>query len=101
MQVVQIFLPLRDNGGRPFAGRCFDEIGRILTERFGGVTVYARSPAHGLWQEGGQKVADDIVVFEVMADTLDSPWWRDYRRRLENQFRQREIVIRAMAAVRL
>jgi hypothetical protein len=38
-------------------------------------------------------VHDDIVVFEVMTEKLDCPWWRSYRRQLEREFRQDAIVV--------
>jgi hypothetical protein len=38
---------------------------------------------------------DDIVVVEVMVDALDRTWSKDYRRELEQLFRQDEIVLRA------
>ncbi|MEA2959522.1 MAG: hypothetical protein QOJ58_5462 [Alphaproteobacteria bacterium] len=44
---------------------------------------------------GGKTVHDDIVVFEVMTETLDVAWWRNYRRQLEREFRQDDIVVRA------
>jgi hypothetical protein len=30
---------------------------------------------------------DDIVIYEVMADSLDRPWWANYRQGLERRFR--------------
>jgi hypothetical protein len=38
---------------------------------------------------------DDIVVVEVMAQSLDRAFWANYRRELEGLFHQDEIVIRA------
>ena len=67
-----------------------------LTEAFGGVTAYQRAPATGLWEDGDEAVQrDDLVLFEVMVESLDRGWWRDYRRELERLFRQDEIVVRA------
>ena len=44
---------------------------------------------------------DDIVIFEVMADQLERPWWRQYRTELEQRFSQTELVIRASPIERL
>ena len=38
---------------------------------------------------------DDIVVVEVMVQSLDRAFWADYRRELERLFHQDEIIIRA------
>jgi len=38
---------------------------------------------------------DLIIIYEVMTGTLDRPWWSTYRKQLEKDFRQRELVIRA------
>ena len=40
-------------------------------------------------------VHDEIVVFEVMTEKLDVSWWASYRRHLEREFRQDQIMIRA------
>ena len=40
-------------------------------------------------------------MFEVMMDELDRAWWQGYRERLEQRFRQDEVVIRMIAAERL
>lgn len=96
MHIIEILLPLQDNAGRPFPGDEFARVREELIEHFGGLTAFTRSPAEGLWDEGdGKRSRDQIVVFEVMADWLDRSWWRDYRSKLEERFRQDEIVVRA------
>ena len=72
MHLVEILLPLRDNSGRPFAAEKYAEVRQILTERFGGLTAFPRSPAQGTTTGGGETVHDEIVVFEVMTETLDA-----------------------------
>jgi hypothetical protein len=72
-----------------------------LTERFGGLTVFTRSPAQGTTTDDGKTVHDDIVVFEVMTENLDASWWRSYRCQLEQEFRQDAIVVRASAVTLL
>jgi hypothetical protein len=96
MQLVQILLPLYDNQGRAFLNSLFSQVRDELIEHFGGVTAYTRSPASGVWQqEDGSTVRDEIVIFEVMADTLDESWWRYYRETLERRFQQEAIVVRS------
>ncbi|MEA2933525.1 MAG: hypothetical protein QOD74_171 [Variibacter sp.] len=101
MHLIEILLPLTDNAGTPFGPELFAQIRRELTERFGGLTAFSRAPAQGLWKDERETKHDDIVVFEVMADTLDTEWWRDYRQSLERRFRQDAIVARAVAVTRL
>lgn len=101
MKLVQIFLPLTDRTNWKIGDRQFQEVRAELTEKFGGLTIYSRSPAEGLYQSGGEVSRDEIVVFEVMTDELDRPWWADFRKRLEARFRQEEILIRAVEAVKL
>jgi hypothetical protein len=102
MHLVQILLPLYDNGGSAFGREPFDRVRGELTDRFGGVTAYLRSPASGAWKEDGGRVErDEVVILEVMDDGLDRAWWGRYRADLESRFRQDEVMIRAMAAERL
>lgn len=95
MHLVQILLPLFDNSGRSLPREEYERVRTELTERFGGLTVYTRAPAEGLWKSENGESRDDIVIFEVMAETLDASWWHDYRHDLERRFRQEKIVIRA------
>jgi hypothetical protein len=73
----------------------FVTVRELLTERFGGITTYSRAPAKGFWKDKGKVRRDDIVVFEVMTQKLDTRWWRRYRKTLEARFRQQQVLIRA------
>ena len=98
MQLVQILLPLRDGKGRGFPVSLFDAVADAMTERFGGVTAYTRTPAEGRWKPGSDAAhEEDVVVIEVMVAELDPVWWRTYRRGLEKTFKQKKVVIRAQA----
>jgi hypothetical protein len=101
MYLVQLLLPLYDNAGRPFPAAAYTQLRSELTERFGGLTAYSRAPAEGVWDDGGQRRRDDIVVYEVMVDAVDRAWWRSLREGLERMFAQEELVIRAQPAERL
>jgi hypothetical protein len=94
--LVQILLPVYDNDGQPQGEEAFGVTRTELTQRFGGLTAHLRAPARGLWkkEEGGIQ-RDDIVIFEVMSESLDADWWRQYRKTLEARFRQDVIVVRA------
>ncbi len=96
MHLVQILLPVYDNQQNPQPHDEFRRVRGELTERFGGLTVYTRAPAEGMWKlNDNHTTRDDIVIFEVMASQLDTAWWREYRHDLEARFRQDVIVIRA------
>jgi hypothetical protein len=100
--IVEIFLPLHDNAGAPFASDLFAAVRSELAHRFGGVTAFMRSPAVGIWRDDeGVARRDEIVVFEVMIDAIDERWWSGYRAQLERTFRQEDVLIRASAATRL
>jgi hypothetical protein len=95
--LIQIFLPLYGAEGRRIATRTFERTAAQLVRDFGGLTAYKRSPAQGLWRKGGRTERDDIVVYEVMADRLARRGWQSRRRALEREYRQKSIVIRALA----
>lgn len=103
MFLVQMLLPLYDNAGRRVPHERFYQIRDELTERFGGVTAFLRSPAQGTWKEDnkGAVERDEVVMCEVMVDVLDRPWWADYRRTVETRFGQRELMVRALQVERL
>jgi hypothetical protein len=102
MYLVQLLLPLYDNSGHRFPNALLREVADDLTDRYGGVTAYLRSPAEGSWREGSGAVdKDEVVMFEVMVDHLDRDWWSRYRAALETRFAQDELVVRATAMERL
>ncbi|WAJ29466.1 hypothetical protein [Antarcticirhabdus aurantiaca] len=101
MHLVQILLPTADNDGLPFLTERFETLRSELTDRFGGVTVFAQGPAEGFWKGDDGTDRDQIVIFEVMAEEVDGGWWSALRERLEREFRQDEIVIRVQVILRL
>ena len=101
MHLVQILLPLNDDKGRRFPAQAFEGLARELTEKFGGVTSFTRTPAEGRWKEGKATEHDDIAVIEVMTGTVESEWWAALRQRLEQEFKQDEVIIRCHQIQRL
>ena len=94
--LIEIFLPLADKTGT-FPMERFSQVIEELKRKFGGVTVYDRSPAKGKTVTS----SDDIVIFEVMTDDLERAWWSSCRARLEAKFAQDEVLIRVASIERL
>jgi len=99
--LVQVFLPLSCQGGSPQPRAAFAAVRKELLGRCRGVTIYARPPAEGLWQDDEGVDVDRIVIFEAMDDNFDPEWWTQYRTTLQSRFHQEEILVRAIATVRL
>ena len=100
--LVQVLLPLRAGDGTDVPAERFAEVRGELTERFGGVTAYTRSPATGLWKRSDADVQrDQVVMIEVVVDVFDRDWWSQYRARLEQRFGQQEIHARATPIERI
>jgi hypothetical protein len=94
MYLVEILLPLTDADKRAFPPERFEGLARTLTEKFGGMTSFTRTPAEGRWKTGASTEHDDIAVIEVMTESIDKRWWKNLRQRLEQDFNQAEIIIR-------
>lgn len=102
MELIQLLLPASPaiaNVAKSQAEHA--QVKSELTEKFGGVTAYTRSPAEGRWKRADSEERDDVIVYEVMAARLDPVWWRHYRRELEVRFEQEEILIRAWPVFQL
>ena len=96
MRLVEIFLPLADPDENRFDKGMYDELQHELSERFGGVTLYPRAPASGVWKNSeSEKQVDDLVVFEVMTPEVEKQWCRSYCAKLEVAFRQEKVMVRA------
>jgi hypothetical protein len=102
MHLIQLLLPLHDNSKEKFPQDYFSNVRKDLTDRFGGVTAFLRSPAVGLWKEGNDEVSrDEVVMFEVMSPGLDTEWWSGYRTKLQERFRQEEVLVWASNVTKL
>ena len=98
MHLIQIFLPLSDETGQRFQRDEYESVEQTLISRFNGFTAYRRAPAKGLWRSPSSEVQEDeLVIYEVMAETIDRDWWTEYRTSLERQFKQQKILIRAQS----
>lgn len=93
--LVQILLPLSGPAGP--AAAALAKVSEELTDRFGGVTAYTRTPATGLWKTSGDTDRDMVVMVEVVVDHFDRRWWVAYREALEQRFSQELIHTRALA----
>jgi hypothetical protein len=101
MYLVEILLPLFDDKKKPISGDVYDRLAQELSDKFGGVTSFTRAPAEGRWRDGGDTAHDDIVVLEVMTESLDRAWWLQLRLRLMQELKQDDIVIRSSSIDRL
>lgn len=100
--LVQILLPLRKGNGADVPAASFAQVRDELTERFGGVTAYSRSPATGLWKRTEDDIErDQVIMVEVVVDRFDRDWWTQYRDTLAQRFDQEEIHARAVAIERI
>jgi hypothetical protein len=55
MYLIEILLPLRDNDGHPFHARDYQSLRDQLTDHFGGITAFTRTPAEGETRDAGGK----------------------------------------------
>ena len=102
MHLIQLLLPIHHRDGRAVGAEQFVRVRDELTDRFGGVTAYTRSPATGLWKGGGDEVErDQVVMVEVVVEVFDRDWWARYRESLEDRFGQEEVHARALAIERI
>lgn len=100
LRMIQIYLPLYDPDGKAFPQRYYEKIKEELNEKFGGLTMYTRSPAEGLWKEDQQKtVKDDLLILEVIASELEQDFWRQYKHNLKKIFKQEELLINCASIV--
>ena len=100
--LIQILLPTRARDGSAIAPEQFARVRVELTEQFGGVTAYSRSPATGLWKNENDSIErDQLFMVEVVVDSFDREWWESYREQLEVRFGQEEVHARALAMERI
>jgi hypothetical protein len=95
--LVQLVLPVRDNAGKEFPGKVWEELKTRLAGKFGGVTAFRRAPAEGVWAPADERrTAEDVFIVEVMTPALDKAWWAALQIELERTLRQDHVIIRAI-----
>ncbi len=94
MILIQLFIPTQDNDGNAFPKETHEQIKLECLEKFGGVTGFTQSLAEGLWDEGDKVQADRIVIYEIITDEIEKPWWYVYQEKLERRLNQEKILIR-------
>lgn len=96
---IDIYLPLDDNDGRPFAESKFTTLEDEFLARFGGVTAIRReTPLKGVWQSGDEIYRDRVVIFTIMDFRDDTPldslrYLERLKNRLKKKFDQLDVLI--------
>ncbi len=92
--LVQLLLPIVNGKGEPFPENLYARLNAVLKSRFGGFTVYSRSPVSGIWKDDqGKTKKDELLVYEVLIHSADSAYWTWLKTKLEKEFSQQEIQV--------
>lgn len=95
MHLMQIFVPTADHEGTKFPSHYYVELKQDLADRFGGITIYGRSPVIGIWKpDENSSESDDLIIFEVLTKEPDLTYFSSLKHRLEHAFKQDEILMR-------
>jgi len=90
--LVQIFLPLKENIS--FYQAELEKLTRLLTQKFGGVSIYRKDLVQGLWKDQGETQQDKLRIIEIMAANFDQEFWEDLKMRLQQDLAEDTILIR-------
>jgi inorganic pyrophosphatase len=93
--LYEIFIPAEKDGETRHLSSHYTWLRQELVGRFGGLTIYQRSPAKGIWEPDNEaRHTDDMIIYEVMADNDAPGYWRWLKAELEHRFNQQEILVR-------
>ena len=95
-----LYLPLTDNDGRPFAANIFKDVQRRLLKQFGGLTAQQRKfPLQGVWQGATQLYLDLVIIITVLdfRPRGSARFLAELKHDLLQEFRQLEILITEQA----
>lgn len=92
--VFDLYVPLRDNAGRPIAKKNLATLKKTLLDRFGGFTHFPLK-GEGQWKVSGHSFRDRIVILRVIADRSrkTEAWFRSLKRSLMKTYAQSEFLI--------
>ena len=95
-----LYLPLTDNDGRPFADALFRDVQRRLLARFRGLTALQRNfPLQGIWQGDTRLYLDQVIVITVLDFRRQGStrFISQLKQALLREFEQLEILITEQA----
>lgn len=96
MHLVEIYLPKYDAAGSEFPHALYARTRHELLEHFGALTAHSLMPLSGLWTTPEDEILhDDVIVYEVIAERVERSWWSGYRKKLEERFPERALVVRS------
>ncbi|HEX3798792.1 MAG TPA: hypothetical protein VH413_08830 [Verrucomicrobiae bacterium] len=91
--LIRILLPLCNKSGRVFPAALYQSVKANLSSRFQNFTTYSRAAAEK------PSSPDNLVAYEVTAESPDIKWLREYRNGLKKIFQEHAIVIHAQKIV--
>jgi inorganic pyrophosphatase len=92
--LIEIFLPVKQDAQDGATPAYLQALQKRYTQKFGGVTIYDRSPATGLWQPEESVCRDTIIIYEVITDHFDLSYWQEEKLHLQKDLEQSQILIR-------
>ena len=87
----EIYLPLNFNDGSPVPQVIFTAVKKELVARFHGLTILPN--AGGWWRMGDKIYVDDIIISRVTCARDEDMFFRQFKRRLTEIFKQEEIWV--------
>jgi hypothetical protein len=92
--LYELYLPLTYNDGRPVEKGKFNITRRELISRFGGLTSTPPGfPLQGWWHSAQGVVKDEIVIWTVLTQNDEDPFFLNYKETLKQRFDQEEIFL--------
>ncbi|MFD1770363.1 inorganic diphosphatase [Sphingobacterium suaedae] len=100
--LYELFIPLQAPDRQPFPRTHFSDLRDELITRFGGLTIYQRTPVKGIWENPSHvREGDDLIIYEVMTTEECIRYWQELKRKLEQVFQQTDILIRQRTLKRI
>lgn len=95
-------LPITFNDGSTIPDELFTQVRDELVERFVGFHVLSPgSPAEGWWKPGTVLHRDDMLIYQVDTEEDEGEFFQQYKKVLEERFKQDEIWMQRLEARRI
>lgn len=90
---LELLVPETDAAGAKFPQKYYHDLEKELIKKFGGLTVYQRSPVAGMWQDDSACTQQGMFVYELLLPKLEVAYWQQLKKKLEKKFNEKEILI--------
>jgi hypothetical protein len=92
MKEYDLYVPLFSNGDKRLPRASLARLQKQLVAQFGGLAFFPQK-SKGVWKIGRAVFQDEIVILRVLSEKDFPSFWKQLKKDLQREWKQKEILI--------